>query len=216
MNVEPRETEVALDRLRAFDFVSRETIEDLKLFVAELLRWNKRINLIGRGTEADIWTRHILDSVQLWPLTSRHSGDNWVDLGSGAGLPGLVLAVVAKHLKVAAAISLVESDTRKGVFLSAMKHQLGLNVSILSGRIETIAPLKADIITARALAPLPVLLSLVDRHVVDTADLLFPKGKGYQSEVDAAKVAWTFDMDVTRSIAEPEAVILRISGLKRK
>lgn len=216
MNVKLPETKTVLSQLSAFDGVSRETIEDLEVFVAELLRWNKRINLIGRGTEQNIWTRHILDCVQLWPLAQQRTNANWVDLGSGAGLPGLVLAIIAKHCQMNVRLSLVESDTRKAAFLSAMKHQLDLNVSVLSERIESIAPLNADIITARALAPLPVLLSLAHRHMADTADLLFPKGRGYPSELDAAKVAWIFDIDVAKSIAEPGAVILKINGLKRK
>ena len=129
--------------------VSRETTDRLQIFVETLTRWQKTINLVGRATLDDVWARHILDSAQLLPLIP-DKAETLVDLGSGAGFPGLVMAALAPHL----AVTLIEADARKAAFLGEASRRMGLEKSpaIRIGRIESVAPVKSDVVTARALA----------------------------------------------------------------
>src|SRR6202012_3891299 len=144
--------------------VSRETLERLEALVGILARWQKTINLIGKGTLDDVWTRHILDSAQLLPLLPPEA-KTLTDLGSGAGFPGLVLAALRPDLDVV----LVEADARKAAFLGEAGRKMGLpkQPKLLIGRIESLKPAKADVVTARALAPLTKLLLWAEPYRVD-------------------------------------------------
>ena len=137
--------------------VSRETTELLNKFVVLLKKWNRSINLVSQSSISNIWERHILDSAQLGSFL-RFDKQTWVDFGSGAGFPGIVIAVIAKTNFPRVRVILIESDQRKAVFLREVSRELNLNVLTLSERIEDCPRLNADIISARALAPLKKLL----------------------------------------------------------
>lgn len=190
--------------------VSRETLDRLRLFADRLTRWNTRINLVAPSTIADLWQRHIADSAQLVPLAPLEA-TRWLDLGSGAGLPGLVVAALRPDLHM----TLVESDQRKAAFLRTVSREMGLAPQVLAARIEALDPLHPDVLSARALAPLPRLLDLAARHAGQDTVLLFPKGAGVVSELTAARTRWHSDVEQIKSITNPSATILRITGLRQ-
>jgi 16S rRNA (guanine527-N7)-methyltransferase len=162
--------------------VSRETSESLDHYCDLLVKWTKAINLIGPDTIPDLRTRHIDDSAQLIafaPETFRH----WADLGSGGGLPGVVIAILAREKNPTARFSLVESDQRKAAFLRTVKREIDLPLEIIAQRIEAIPPLAADVVSARALASVEDLLKMADRHLADDGLAVFPKGQNLQKEL---------------------------------
>lgn len=194
--------------------VSRETYEDLSAFTGILTKWNDRINLISRSTISDVWTRHIVDSIQVFDLSDAAS-DHWADLGAGGGFPGIVAAIMAKEAVPGRRFSFVESDQRKSAFLSTVVRELGLNAEIRTDRIENTLPLNADILSARALAPLPQLLVFAGRHLAPTGIAFLPKGANYQAEIDEALESFRFDLQKHPSKTDPQAVILAIKGISR-
>ena len=187
--------------------VSRETGDRLEALVSTLERWQKAINLVSRSTLEDVWRRHVLDSAQLNPLIPVEA-KTLVDLGSGAGFPGLVVAALRPDLQV----TLIESDARKAAFLGEASRRMMLEKppKIVIGRIEAVPPTLADVITARALAPLGQLLAWADRHRTDTAICLFHKGKGWQAEATEAMKDWDIPLQTFNSVTDLDAVILRI------
>lgn len=191
--------------------VSRETQDRLEALVTTLARWQKAINLVGRATLEEVWVRHVLDSAQLKALIPDQA-KSLTDLGSGAGFPGLVLAAMRPDLDV----TLIESDARKAAFLGEASRRMGLEKppKIVVGRIESVPATKADIITARALAPLDHLLEWAARHRTDTAICLFHKGKGWQAELAEAKKNWDIASRPFSSVTDRDAVILRIGSYR--
>ena len=187
--------------------VSRETRRRLEVFVETLERWQKAINLVSRNTLDGVWKRHILDSAQVVPLIPA-TAETLADLGSGGGFPGLVIAAMRPDLRV----TLIESDARKAAFLGEVGRRMGLEnqPKIAISRIEAAPPAAADIVTARALAPMKQLLHWAQRHRKDTAICLFHKGKGWQAEVEEAKKEWDFSPEPIASVTDRDAVILRI------
>ena len=205
---------------RAFD-VSRETCARLEIYVALLERWNKKINLVSPGTIHDVWRRHIADSAQLLSLAPEDARI-WLDLGSGAGLPGLPVAALAADLAPKLRVTLVESDARKATFLQTAIRETGLDVTVERARIESLAPRVCDVVSARALAPLPRLCALARRVTLrpepgraraDTV-FLFPKGKTVDSELTEAAADWHIRHERIASRTDPEATILRIIELE--
>lgn len=192
--------------------VSRETLGRLEAFVATLKRWQKAINLVGPSTLPLVWERHILDSAQLEPLIPQEAR-TLADLGTGAGFPGLVLAAMRPDLQV----TLVEADARKAAFLGEAARQMALPVPprVVVARIEAAPPSRADVITARALAPLDQLLAWADRHRNDHAISLFHKGKGWQGELTQAMKSWDLSTQPLASATDRDAVILRIDAFAR-
>ena len=189
--------------------VSRETQEGLQGYHALLLRWTERINLIARSTARDAWERHIADSLQLW----KHRpgwGRSWIDLGSGGGLPGLVIAIVAKEQQPDLQMTLVESDQRKAAFLRRCAAELNLTVTILPRRIESLPPSPHDIVSARALAPLQHLLRLSESLRHDRTILLFPKGKTAHWELTEARRHWHIGCEEVPSRTDRTGTILKI------
>lgn len=189
--------------------VSRETFSTLEAFEALVRRWNTAINLVGKATLPELWARHISDSAQLFrccPPDARH----WVDLGSGGGFPGIVLAVLAREARPELRFSLVESDLRKATFLRQAAQTLGLDLSVRSARVESLDPLEADVLSARALAPLSELLRYAHCHLRPTGIALFPKGLRYREEIAAARHEWNFVVDAKASLSDAEAAILVI------
>lgn len=182
----------------------------LRAYADLLEKWQKRINLIGKGTLSDPWRRHFLDSAQLLSLIPKDARV-LIDLGSGAGFPGLVLAAMGDF-----DVRLVDSDTRKGVFLREAARAMGVRVAVHTGRIETMAPIPADVITSRALASLSELLALALPFAGPATVCLFPKGKGAEDELTAARKEWTMAVASTPSATDPAGVILSISALARQ
>ncbi len=193
--------------------VSRETRDQLEAMVFTLGRWQKAINLVGKATLEDIWVRHVLDSAQLVPLIPKDAR-TLADLGSGGGFPGLVLAALRPDL----AVTLIESDARKGACLGEAGRRMGLKnqPKVVISRIETAPPAAADVVTARALAPLGQLLGWAAPHRADPAICLFHKGKGWQVEVTTAKKDWDFEAQPFSSVTDRDSVLLRISQLRAK
>ena len=189
--------------------VSRETLARLEAHLALLAHWQGTVNLVGRGTLTDPWRRHMLDSAQLFPLLPPPDGP-LVDLGSGAGFPGLVLAILG-----APDVHLVESDARKCAFLQEAARLTGAAVTIHRARAEDIPPLGARAVTARGCAPLPRLLALAAPHLAPGGVCLFHKGRNVNKELTAARKNWKMRVDRIPSAAAPHGVCLRIREIVR-
>ncbi len=189
--------------------LSPAVLDRLKLFASEMCRWNARINLVARSDVPRLWSRHFEDSLQLLPLLPSRA-DNAVDLGSGGGFPGLVLAI-ASGIR----FTLIESDARKCAFLREAARLTDAPVEILNDRIERIAPCAAHLVTARALAPLARLLPLVSRHLAPGGTCLLLKGGGLDGELTDAAADWHMDVMRTPSRTGPDGTILRICRLRR-
>lgn len=193
---------------------SAETIGRLEQHFAMLTKWNSAINMVAPATIVGAWTRHFLDSVQIFDFR----GDNcrhWVDLGAGAGFPGLVVATLAAEFAPDMHVTLVESDRRKAEFLRSVSRETGLAVTVLDSRIESLPPLHADVVSARALAPLPTLCAYAVQHLVPTGRAIFLKGVRAEDEVQSARANWRFGVQMLPSITEPAASILLMTDLHR-
>ncbi|UFM65862.1 16S rRNA (guanine(527)-N(7))-methyltransferase RsmG [Paracoccus sp. MA] len=189
--------------------VSCET-ERLAAYAALLRKWNPAINLIAPSTLEQIESRHIADCLQLAEI-ARKSPGGWVDLGSGGGLPGIVLAIMRPDRP----LTLVESDQRKAAFLRNAIRELSLTgANVLTGRIEDLDRLDAANISARALAPLPRLMAYVERHLAPSGTAWLMKGRNWQSEVSEARRDWKFDLTTHPSATDPDAAILEITGIR--
>lgn len=195
--------------------LSQETVNRLTTFKELVEKWNPRINLVSRTTLGEIWTRHILDSVQLYRVAP-NSVRIWADLGSGGGFPGLVLATIAMQIAPEREHVLIEADQRKAVFLREASRTLGCRATIHSGRIEQVSPAGADVVTARALAPLPVLFGLVARHMLPGGMAILPKGTSHQEELAAARTGWNFDVHVHSSLTDSQGRILQVTNLSER
>ena len=193
--------------------VSRETLERLRAFESLVLKWTPKINLISKADRVGIWDRHILDSLQVAECGA--ACDHWVDIGSGGGFPGVVVAVFAKEHWPETRFTFIESDQRKGTFLRTSIRELELNAAVISKRIEAADPQSADILSARALADLTDLLGFADRHLNSTGVALFQKGASWKKEVDHARKTWSFDCEPISSRTHDAAVILKIQGVSR-
>ena len=191
------------------DNVSRETLQKIADFVDLLLLWNKKLNLISKNTVADIYDRHILDSLQLMQYIGSRE-QKILDLGTGAGLPGMVL-----HIAGYRNMTLVESIKKKCLFLSEVKERLALTTEIINARIEDLKPMKCDIITARAVAPLDKLLGLIYAHCNKNSKILFLKGRNYRAEIENAQNLWSFNYKSYKSITSDESVILEITNVAK-
>jgi 16S rRNA (guanine527-N7)-methyltransferase len=201
------------DQIQKICAVSRETLTRLDHLVALVAKWSPKINLVSDPRPEVVWTRHVLDSVQLFPL--RHAGgDRWCDLGSGGGFPGLVVALIARELSPAMRVALVESDRRKAAFLSFAARELDIEAEIFPERAEKLVPQNADTVSARALAPLPLLLPLVKRHLSADGVALLPKGQRYAAELDEARQRWGFTIDLVPSMISRQSRILRVTKLR--
>lgn len=192
--------------------VSRETYERLWVFGALAEKWSRRINLVSSATRSQIWQRHILDSAQLLPLI-RRPVSHYVDIGSGGGFPAIVLAILLRDAGAVDRITLVESDARKSVFLRQASRDLDLGVQVLTDRIETLDPLEADLLTARALAPLSDLMKFASLHLKSGGVALFPKGRRAQDEIADLRDQTRFVIEGHPSRTDPEAMILEVKDI---
>ncbi len=195
--------------------VSRETFAALKAFEALVEKWSPKINLISRNDLRDIWSRHIIDSAQIFGFC-RPSEGLWADFGSGGGFPAIVLAILSEGAQTNTRFALIESDARKAVFLRTAAREIGLrNVEVLNKRIEELPPMNADVISARALANLTTLLEFSERHLADTGRAVFQKGETAQREVEVARNKWEFSVQSCPSQTNPTASILLLKDIQR-
>lgn len=195
--------------------VSHETYEKLKNYQALVLEWNSKFNLISKSTETTIWERHIVDSLQLIKYITNED-KILLDLGSGAGFPGVVLAIACQEIYPDLQINLVESIGKKTAFLHAVNEQLNLNMEIHQERIEKLNIGKVDVITSRALAALPKLLDYAKPFCKKETRLILPKGENWSLENDEALMKWLYKYEVYNSDTSDVGKILRISDLRRK
>lgn len=189
--------------------VSRETIDRLDHFASEVLRWTPAINLISKSSMDQIWQRHILDSAQIYALGDSQA--KWVDMGSGGGFPGIVMAIMG-----AQDIVLVESDKRKAAFLQQMTRQLALPVTVLAKRMDDLPAMGAQTVSARALASLTQLLGHATPHLNSGGRAVFPKGRAVDAELIEARETWAFDCVRLPSKTDPEAAILVLENIRRR
>ena len=191
--------------------VSRETTERLQHLDVLLRKWTPKINLVSKNSVKESWSRHIIDSAQVFQ--SQAMGvDKWVDIGSGGGFPGLVVAILCKELRPELNVVLIESDQRKCAFLRSVVRETGVNAEVLTARIEQAEPQKADILSARALADLTTLLGFAERHLAPSGQCVFLKGASWQKEIQDAEKTWKFAYSQRRSITDPNAVVLTIGA----
>ncbi|MCH8236591.1 MAG: 16S rRNA (guanine(527)-N(7))-methyltransferase RsmG [Proteobacteria bacterium] len=193
--------------------VSDEALKRLETFVAVLEKWRTKINLVGRGTLADPWRRHILDSAQLGPLLP--SGTRSIaDMGSGAGFPGLVLALM--DLPGGPDVHLIESNQRKCAFLNEVNRATGAGAVIHHCRIENLANLSVDVATARGVAPLTKLLQFAVPILKKDGKCFFLKGKKWQDELTKAKKDWNMEESYFPSLSNSSGMVLKLEALSRR
>ena len=188
--------------------VSRETLDRLTVFADLLVRWNARINLVSARDLDQLWVRHIADSLQLMP--DLPIGADFIDLGSGGGFPGLVLAIATGN-----PVTLIEADLRKASFLREAARATAAPATVQAGRIEQARLPPTGIVTARALAPLPQLLGWASRFLDADGVCLFLKGRGAGAELTAALAEWHMTVSQRASRTDPDGVILSLSGIRR-
>jgi 16S rRNA (guanine527-N7)-methyltransferase len=191
--------------------VPRGTLERLEAFVGLLVANNERQNLVSRGTLTEVWGRHILDSAQLLRFAPRTG--SWLDLGTGAGFPGLVIAALWEGR-----VTLVESRRLRAEFLRSGAEVLGVSdrTEILCSKAETLTPRPFDVISARAFAPLDKLLRLGVPFSTEKTMWILPKGRNAKSELDAVRSSWQGDFRVELSVTDAEAGIIVATGVKPK
>lgn len=194
--------------------VSRETSDRLKKLADLLCKWNPKINLVSKTTLPDLWERHIYDSAQVFQCAD-HPVDHWVDIGSGGGFPGLVIAIMAAETNSPTKLTMIESDQRKCAFLRTVLRETGVTATVITKRIEQAEPQNASILSARALADLDLLFSFAERHLSETGTALFPKGATWEKELRKAEESWSFNHEVITSKTEAEAVILKVGEIRR-
>ena len=194
--------------------VSRETLERMQRYADLVLKWNRSINLIAKSTEADLWSRHFIDSAEAYAITDMARG-SWLDMGSGAGFPGAVVAILAAEKAPDLTVTCIEADIRKASFLRLLSTTVGVPFGSLSRRIEDAPPHNADVVSARALSPLTQLLQHAERHLCDAGIAVFHKGESWQEEVNKALETWDFSIQKHDSPTNPSSVLLTIGDLKR-
>ena len=202
---------MSVSKFKEITNVSRETLVKLELYGRQLKNWNSRINLVGRKSLNDIWRRHMLDSLQLaaWDRDDAKKGP-LIDLGSGAGFPGMVLAIAGVP-----DVHLVESNSRKCAFLREVAISTDTNVTIHNARIETLDPLLGRVVTARALAPLVKLLPLAYKHMVENGQMLFLKGQDVDTELTEATKCWNMVTCHSASLSDKAGTILQLTEISR-
>lgn len=194
--------------------VSRETLSGLQRYVDLLSHWQKSINLVSNASLDDVWRRHILDTGQLYTYLGE-PGQVIMDIGSGAGLPGVVLAIMGAGSAENPVIC-VESDERKCAFMSVAARECDVPLKVINARLETLPSMKPRYITARALAPLEKLLDLTRSQHHAGLECLFLKGARYQEELTSLANSTKINVEIRESLSSPESAILKLSGFSDK
>lgn len=197
--------------LDQFD-VSRETIGRLEVFESLVQKWNPRINLIAKSTLHEIWERHIVDSVQLHQFAPADP-DTWLDIGSGGGFPGIIMAIMSSGRGYRTKFTFIESDQRKATFLRTAAREIGLDINVYADRIEKVEPAGASVITARALKSLNELVPFLHRHMRPDGIAILPKGQKFATEIHEAKSNWRFDLAEHPSKTNKDARILIVKDI---
>ncbi|MEM9306439.1 MAG: 16S rRNA (guanine(527)-N(7))-methyltransferase RsmG [Pseudomonadota bacterium] len=192
--------------------VSRETLERLTKYHDLISKWSPRINLVSKSSLKELWPRHIWDSYQLIDIAPKV--EKWADFGSGGGFPALVIAICALEMAPNLHVTMVESDQRKTAFLRTVIRDLHLNASVHAERVEALAPLHAEVISARALADLSDLLSYSAQHLTKDGTAFFLKGEKWEKELKDARESWSFTLRTHRSKTSPRAAILEIKDIE--
>jgi 16S rRNA (guanine527-N7)-methyltransferase len=188
--------------------ISLADLARLKIYVELLVKWQQRINLVSTASLDDVWGRHVFDSAQLIDQLPAPVG-RLADLGSGAGFPGLVLAILG-----AGDVHLIESDARKCAFLREASRATAAGAVIHDGRVEQIESLNADIVVARALAPLDVLLAYAESHLATNGMCLFLKGKNVEHELTDSAKKWMMRVSRIQSLSDPSGTILKLEDIR--
>jgi 16S rRNA (guanine527-N7)-methyltransferase len=194
--------------------VTPDVLDRLTVYLGLLAEWRERINLVGRSTLADPWRRHILDSVQLFPLLPPGT-DTLFDLGSGAGFPGLVLALLTDG-KTVPFVKLIESDSRKCGFLRHVIAATGARATVINARAEQLPARPAAVITARAVAPLPRLLDFARPLIGKSTVCLFLKGAAVERELTESARSWHMQVMRVASLSDPAGTVLKLQGIARR
>ena len=205
-----------VDTFSRFTQVSRETITSLKKYEKCLIESNKTLNLVGKSTINDVWIRHFLDSSQVIDFIDKNS-KSVIDIGSGAGFPGLIVAILAKDRKIPIKVNLIEKSKKKALFLKRVindlkldAHVLNLNVFELTDKIQT------DLIIARAFKPLKTILRLLDQKVENWKKIFLFLGKTGQNELLQASKIWDIRYKQRRSVTSRDSIVIEINRLKKK
>ena len=205
-----------IDTFCRFTQVSRETITSLKKYENYLIKSNKTLNLIGKSTINQIWIRHFLDSSQVIDFINKNERD-LVDLGSGAGFPGLVIAIMAKDRKIPLKVKLIEKSPRKAFFLRETIKSLNLKVEVLNLNVlKQLGKLEADLISARAFKPLKIILQFLDRNTEKWKKIFLFLGKTGQDELLQASKSWDIKYKQRMSVTSSDSIVIEINKLKKK
>ena len=198
-----------------FSKVSRETIKKLEEFEKILINYNKKMNLVGKSTINEVWTRHFLDSFQVIDFIDKND-KNIIDIGSGAGFPGIVLAIAASDRKMPLRVSLIEKSMKKNIFLSKVIKKLNLNVEVICKNIFEEKKIIADIAIARAFKPLEKILELIHNKVINSNKFFVFLGKTGKKELELASKKWDIEYKLRMSITSIDSFIIEIKNVKEK
>lgn len=192
--------------------ISSQILTDFQQWHNLLLTWNKRINLVSKSALNEFWKRHALDSWQVTRFVPNET-KTILDLGSGGGFPGLALAIAAKHNQSGQSVTLVESVGKKANFLRTVIRALELPANVKAERAESLVAQPVDLISARAFAPLPKLLTYAQPFWADDTMALLLKGQSLEDEIESAKEKWSFNIDILPSVSAPDGVVVKIHNL---
>ena len=205
-----------IDTFSGITQVSRETITSLKKYEEYLIKSNKTLNLIGKSTVNQIWIRHFLDSSQVIDFIDKNEKD-LIDLGSGAGFPGLITAILAKDRNISLNVKLIEKSTKKVIFLKEIIKRLNLKVQVLHLNVlENSTRLEADLIIARAFKPLKIILQILDKNTENWKKVFLFLGKTGQDELLQASKSWDIKYKQRMSVTSSDSVVIEINKLKKK
>ena len=192
--------------------VSRETIEKLKIYQKFLIEKNKTLNLIGKNTEKSIFSRHFKDSAQIYDLIDKNI--DIVDIGTGAGFPGIIVKILMENNNLIGNITLIEKSTKKSQFLEDLCIKLDLKVKIENKRLENYNFSKISTVISRAFKSTLKTIDILYRNKEKIKELVLLKGKTYQQEIDQAKKKYTFELEKFRSITSDDSSIVKITNIK--
>ena len=207
---------IQIDTFTRITRVSRETITSLRKYENLLIEANKSLNLIGNSTINDIWARHFLDSVQVIDFIDKND-KTLMDLGSGAGFPGLVLAIVSKDRKIPLKVKLIEKSPKKAKFLKNLSDKLHLDVEVINQNIlEKPKKLSEDVFVARAFKPLQIILQLIHNNAENWKKIFIFLGKTGKNELLQASKIWNIEYKQRVSVTSNDSIVIEINGLKKK
>ena len=207
---------IQIDTFSRFTQVSRETITSLKKYENILIEANKSLNLVGNSTIKEIWSRHFLDSVQVIDFIDKND-KTLMDLGSGAGFPGLVLAIASKDRKIPLKVKLIEKSTKKAKFLENLSDELRLDVEVINQNIlEKPKKLSGDVFVARAFKPLKIILQLIHNNAKNWKKIFIFLGKTGKNELLQASKIWDIEYKQRVSVTSNDSIVIEINRLKKK